>query len=221
MKKLVFTLIVSLLSSTISFSQVEEAIKPMSIGVENSLNIRLLNADEKEVEKLWKTHIKDYKGTTKKDRKSGETLTDDALVPELSANTVDMYIKMNTIGEEVLFSLWVDLGGEFLSSSKHPAKYGQAEKILLLFALEVSQKVISDELAAEEETLKKQEKELVKLEKENAKLLEDIEMYKQKIVDAEAAVQTNITNQDSTKVSIENQKVVVEKVKRKLEAVKN
>lgn len=221
MKKLIFTLIIALLGTSISFAQVEEADKPMSTGVENSLNIRLLNANEKDVEKLWKAYIKEYKGKTKKDRRTGEIFTDDALIPEISANTVDLYAKMNTVGEEVLFSVWTDLGGEFLSSASHPDKYNQAEKMLLLFALEVSGKVISDELSAEEDTLKKHEKELTKLEKENTKLHQDIEMYKQKILEAEAAIETNVANQENTKVAIEKQKVVVEKVKTKLEAVKN
>ena len=88
MKKLIFTLVIALLGSVISFAQVEEAGKPMTAGVENSLNIRLLNANEKDVEKLWKAHIKSYKGKTKKDRKSGETFTDNALVPEISSNTI-------------------------------------------------------------------------------------------------------------------------------------
>ena len=42
MKKLIFTLVIALLGSVISFAQVEEAGKPMTAGVENSLNIRLL-----------------------------------------------------------------------------------------------------------------------------------------------------------------------------------
>lgn len=221
MKKLIFTLVIALLGSVISFAQVEEAEKPMTTGVENSLNIRLKNANEKDVEKLWKSHIKLYKGKTKKDRKSGEIFTDDALVPELSSNTIDMYAKMATVGDEVMFTVWYDLGGEFLSSATHPDKYGQAEKMLLLFALKVSGKVISDELSVEEGTLKKQEKELVKLEKENTKLHQDVEMYKQKILEAEAAIESNVANQDNTKAAIENQKVVVGKVKTKLEAVKN
>ena len=221
MRKLIFTLIFALLGFVISFAQVEESEKPMTSGVENSLNIRLKNANEKDVEKLWKAHIKAYKGKTKKDRRSGEIFTDDALVPELSSNTIDLYAKMATVGEEVMCTTWFDLGGEFLSSATHADKYGQAEKILLLFALKVSAKVISDELAAEEGTLKKQEKELVKLGKENTKFHQDIEMYKQKILEAEAAIELNVANQENTKTSIENQKVVVEKVKKKLEAVKN
>lgn len=222
MKKSIFTtLLFVFVCSSLIFAQVEEAEKPMSTGVENSLNIRLLDASEKDVERLWKAHIKEYKGKTKKDRRSGEIFTDDATVPSLSANTIDMYAKMNKVGNEVLFSVWYDLGGQFLSSSTHPDKYGQAEKMLLLFALEVSKKVISDELASEEGTLKKQEKDLEKLEKENAKLHSDIEMYKQKIAEAELAIEQNVVNQDNKKVEIENQKGKVQQVKTKLEAVKN
>lgn len=215
------TLFFAISCTFFSFAQVSEAEKPMSTGVENALSIRLLNTTEKDVEKIWKTYTKDYKGKMKKDRKTGEIFTDNANIPELSSNTVDLFAKMTTVGEEVMFSVWFDLGGSFLSSQTHADKYGQAEKILLLFALEVSQKTITDELGSEEDILKKQTKELEQLEKENTKLHSNIEDYKKKIAEAEAAIEKNVAEQENKKVEIQKQEVVVGKVKKKLSEVKN
>lgn len=203
------------------FGQVEEGVKAFSAGSENALTIRIPNSNQKEVEKLWKKYLKPYKGKTKRDRKSKEYFTDDATIPDLSMNTIDVYALANEAGNEVIFSVWFDLGGGFLSSSTHPDTYPQAEKMMLLFALEVSEKVIGDDLKSEEKNLKKMEKDLVKLQKRKEGLLRDIENYKQRIKDAEAAIKQNEVEQINAGKAIENQKLKVDDVKKKLEAVQN
>jgi Skp family chaperone for outer membrane proteins len=189
MKNMSLIMFCLLFSISFTFAQVQEAEKPMSSGVENSLNIVIPDANKKEVEKRWKKFIKPYKGKTKKSRKTNEIFTDDATIPELSANSVDLYAKITEAGNEVMFSVWFDLGGGFLSSYTHPDQYSAAEKVMILFALDVSAKVITDQLKDEEKALKKREKELTKLKKENAKLHQDIKDYKQKILDAEGRVE--------------------------------
>ncbi len=217
MKQPIAMLLFVLFCYSISFGQVEETQKTMSEGVENSLNIRIPNAKAKTVEKLWKKHMKPYKGKTKRIRKTKEIFSDNASIPQLSSNDVDVYVKIVEAGDEILFSAWFDLGGGFLSSETHPDKYGSAEKMLLLFALDVSKVVIKRELDDEEDTLKKYGKQLTKLEKQKAKLLKDIENYKAKIKAAEAAVEQNEANQENKRQDIENQKAKVGTVKGKLE----
>lgn len=221
MKQPIVTLLFVLFCFSISFGQVEEAQKPMSTGVENSLSIIIPGAKAKTVEKLWKKQLKSYKAKTKKMRKTKELFTDDAAIPQLSSNDVDVYAKVVETSDEVLFSVWFDLGGGFLSSETHPEKYGEAEKMLLLFALEVSKTVIKGELDNEQDVLKKYGKQLTKLEKEKARLLKDIENYKAKIKAAEAAVEQNEANQENKKQDIENQTGKVETVKKKLEELEN
>jgi Skp family chaperone for outer membrane proteins len=221
MKSPILTLLALIFCFSVSLAQVQEAEKPMSTGVENSLNIVIPDAKKKDVEKLWKKYVKPYKGKTKKSRKTGEIFTDDATIPELSANTVDLYAKITEVGDEVMFSVWFDLGGGFLSSYSHPDRYSAGEKVMLFFALEVSGKVISDELKEDEKLLKKKEKELAKLKKENTKLHQSIENYKQKIKEAEAAIKQNEANQANKEAEIAQQREKVEATNRRLEAVKN
>ena len=221
MKKLLFTTLLLIGCFAFTFGQIEEAKKPMSMGVETAYNIVIPGAKAKDVEKIWKDYIKKYRGKTKKSRKTGETLTDDATIPELSANSIDVYVKTNEVNGEVLFSVWFDVGGGFLSSETHPDKTSSAQKIVLLFAIEVSKHMTQDELKGEQKTLGKLEKELQKLEKQNLKLHEDIEAFKQKIMEAEAAIEQNKLDQENKKIEITNQTEKVGTVKKKLEELDN
>ena len=221
MKKLIFTTFLTLACFAISFGQIEEAQKAMSTGVETAFSIVIPDASEKDMEKIWKSYMKPYKGKTKKSRKTNEFFTDNATIPELSSNSVDVYAKMNEVNGEVLLSVWFDLGGGFLSSETHPDKVSAAQILILQYALEVSKKATGDELKSEKKNLKKLGKELTKLEKVNTKLHQDIEMYKRKIKEAEANIKKNDAEQVNKNEEINNQKEKVEGVKKKLEELDN
>jgi hypothetical protein len=165
--------------------------------------------------------MKPYKGKTKKNRKTKEIFTDNATIPQLSSNSIDVYAKMNEVNGEVLLSVWFDLGGGFLSTETHPDKASAAQILVLQYALEVSKKTTGDELKNEEKNLKKLEKDLAKLEKENSTFHKNIEMYKKKIQEAEANIKNNEAEQVNKNGEIENQKGKVETVKKKLEELDN
>ncbi len=221
MKKLFFITFLTLACFVISFGQIEEAQKAMSTGVETAFSIVIPDASEKDMGKIWKSYMKPYKGKTKKSRKTNEFFTDNATIPELSSNSVDVYAKMNEVNGEVLLSVWFDLGGGFLSSETHPDKVSAAQILILQYALEVSKKATGDELKSEKKNLKKLGKELTKLEKVNTKLHQDIEMYKKKIKEAEANIKKNEAEQVNKNKEINNQKEKVEGVQKKLEELDN
>lgn len=221
MKKSILTTFLSIVCFAISFGQIEEAQKAMSTGVETAFSIVIPDASEKSMEKIWKSYMKPYKGKTKKNRKTSEIFTDNATIPELSSNSVDVYVKMNEVNGEVLLSVWFDLGGGFLSSETHPDKVNAAQIFVLQYALAVSKKATGDELKNEEKNLKKLEKDLARLEKENSTLHKNIEMYKKKIEEAEASIKNNETEQVDKKDEIENQKEKVGDVKKKLGQLDN
>lgn len=221
MKKLIFTTFLTIACFAISFGQIEESQKAMSTGVETAFSIVIPDASEKDMEKIWKSYMKPYKGKTKKNRKTKEIFTDNATIPQLSSNSIDVYAKMNEVNGEVLLSVWFDLGGGFLSTETHPDKASAAQILVLQYALEVSKKTTGDELKNEEKNLKKLEKELAKLEKENSTFHKNIEMYKKKIQEAEANIKNNEAEQVNKNGEIENQKGKVETVKKKLEELDN
>lgn len=215
-------------TATWSFAQsavVKEGNNSMSLGSYNALSVELPGTETKEVEKAWDKFIDEYKGKTKKDKKSGEIFTDNATIKSWGNNTVDIYAKVTpssaakgALGNKL--DVWFDLGGAYLSSSTHQDKYKYAEKMLQDFALSVSRTMIEEELKEQQKNLKKEEKTLTDLEKDKAGLEKDIESYKEKIKKAESDIEANIAKQKEQAAAIEKQKAVVSEVQKKLDSLK-
>jgi len=220
MRNLLVVAVLTFCATTLTQAQVVEEIRGMSAGSENSLSISLNEPNAKVVTKLWTRFVKDLKGKgkTKRDRKTKEIFTDDISFAMISgSNTMDMYATISPSGEKSNLTVWYDLGGTYLSSSEHPEKYVEGEKLLYKFALVVARDVVERELKEEEKTLKKMNGELGKLQKENNKLLESIEEYKRKIVEAENGVVKNDEEQVRKNNEIELQNEVIKQVKARLD----
>ncbi|MDZ7876848.1 MAG: hypothetical protein U5L45_04215 [Saprospiraceae bacterium] len=200
-----------------ALTTVREGERVMSQGSKNALTIDLPKTTLKEAEKLWKEYAKQFKGDTKKDKKSGELFTDNAMIAAVGgANTVDMYAKFSESSDITTVGLWIDLGGAYVGSKEFSDKYAEAEKILQNFALSVVREQTKKQLSDQQDDLKKQEKVQKKLEDKNADLLKDIENWKKKIAQAEADIITNGKQQEEQKAKIETQKKLVDEIAKKL-----
>ncbi len=217
MKKVFGLTLAFSLMTIIAFAQVMEGEANMSEGTNNALSIEIpTEGNIKTFGKLWAKYMKQY-GKTKRVRKTKEYFSDNASIAGMSTNAVDVYAKI----EGGLIKVWFDLGGAYLNSMDHPDGYATGEKILLKFALEVKSYLVNEELEAEQKRLKKMQSKLKKLQKRKATLEANIESWKQKIMEAEEEIGTNVSTQEQTEMQIEEQQGVVEGVKQKLEDIGN
>lgn len=228
----IFTCLFILFSISSSWAQIEATIKEetrsMSKGSFNCLILDLPGTNAKEVAKAWQKYIKSYKGKTKFDRKNDEYITDDAVIKDMSDNTVDISAKVVTKGDvgcELV--VWYNLGVTYLSSNEHADRYPAGEAVLKGFTKEVSLSLVEAELKDEEKKLKELADELKKMEKDQEGLEKDIESYKktiaemeQKIKDAETGIEESKTSQGTKKTEISEQTTVIEEVKQRLESIK-
>ncbi len=204
-------------SAISNVSQVREGDRLMSQGNKNSLTVDMNNVPIKVVEKYWKEYAKQFKGDTKKDRKTDEWFTDNALVPALGgANTVDMYTKFTDNGNSTNMAMWVDLGGAYINQKDFKEKYDATEKIMLDFALSVNREQTKTLLNDQQDEQKKMEREQRNLEKKNTNLHNDIDDWKKRITKAEGELQVNLKSQEDQKKKIENQQKLVEEIQKKL-----
>jgi hypothetical protein len=181
------------------------------------LTVIIYEASESDVEKAWKSLMKDY--DAKVSTKDG-VFADNAKITEISANTVDVYALTAKTDDGIKLTVAIDLGGVFLSSSTHSAEYKAAEKIIKNFAITVSKKAVEEKLDDASDAQKKLESDLKDLEKKNTRLHNDIEGYKNKITEAEKDIEDNVKDQETTTKSIEAQKKVVEEIQKKLDGIK-
>ncbi len=208
-------------AAPVAVSLVKESERSMSQGSKNGLSLDLPKTTAKFAEKLWKDYVKQYKGDTKKDKKTDEWFTDNALIAGIGgANTVDMYAKFSESGETTNVGLWIDLGGAYVGSKDFKDKYAETEKILTGFLAVVQKEQTKEMLNEQADALKKLEKQQSKLEKDNVGLHDDIENWKKKIAKAEEDIKTNVKTQEDTKKKIEDQKKLVDEIQKKLSTMK-
>lgn len=211
----------ALFPSVAAVAQVTEGEKLMSQGSKNALTVDLPKVTVKYAEGIWKDFMKPYKGKLARDKKNDEWLSDNATIVNVGgANTVDVYSKFAQMGDNTQVSIWIDLGGGYVSSKDYKEKYVEAEKLLLSYALEVAKSQTKEQLEAEQKNERRMEKELKGLEKDNVSLHKDIENWKSKIAKAEQEILTNSKNQEVTKLRIAEQRKLIEEINKKLESLK-
>lgn len=210
-----FCFLVFLLVFGAAHAQVKEEKRSMSQGVQNALLLNLPNTNDKLAEKVWKTFVEQYGGTTKKVK--DEWFTDNALMPAINGdNTVDLYARFSGSAADATIALWIDMGGAYVSSEEASAKYAEAEKIMLLYSLEVARQVIQLELDDQDKELKRLELMKKKLERDNEQYHQDIENAKQKIARAESNIEENLKSQELTRQKIDEQRKKIQGIQKKL-----
>lgn len=215
MKSLIATMI---LSACFLFSQaqIQEVVQNMSQGSKNGLSVNLTSTDVKTVEAAWTKFLKDYKGKTKKNKKSNEVFTDNAEIKKMSSNTVDVYAQAVDNGEDVNFTVWFDLGGAYVSANSHPDAFTYSKQMLSDFSKTVSSAAIEVEVKMEEDVYKKLESEMKSLEKEMKNYEDEITKCEQKIEAAKANIAENKTAQAVKVKELEVQKDKLEAAQEKL-----
>lgn len=198
--------------------EVRESNEKIGGGSNNALTVMIYIDDKDAVEKAWKSKMKDLgaKVSTKEDM-----FGDDAKTKAMGPNTFDMYARAEVVkGEGIKLIVAVDLGGAFMSSSKHSDQYKVFRDILYEFAVKLTKDHLADNAAVEEKKLSKLEDQQKDLEKDNKDLKGDIEDYKKKIAEAEDKIKKNEEEQKKKKSEIDEQKKTTEAAKQKLNAVK-
>jgi DNA-directed RNA polymerase beta' subunit len=218
MKRLLFIafFLTQLLSST--WSQIKEEANAMSQGVANSFSLVLPDVQKKLADDLWKDYIKKYGGKYKFDRKQNEHQSLEAVIGTLSLEEkLNIYASIKEVGSDLVFTLWIQSGNEYISSRDNADKYEAIELQMQHFAREVAREKLRLQLRDEEKQLSKIEQELQRLVRKKESLELEIEKARKRIEEAERDIQTNIEDQGKTEVSIKSQQEIVRELKQKLQ----
>jgi hypothetical protein len=199
-------------------AQVTEQLKGMSQGAQNALSVEIQQADEKLVGEVWKNFMKDrYRAKLKWDRRTKEHFADDANIPGIGlGNTVDVYAVAEPRGSNVWFTVWFDLGGAYLSAQRHPDRYPAAESLLLEFQREMTREKVRQELKAEEDNLRRMQKDLERLKVAHERSHKEIEKAREAIRKAESDIAQNEEEQEAIIHQINRQQSAIDAVMRRL-----
>lgn len=220
MRKLtLFAAAVSL--SFISWGQkisVHEQNEDLGKGKNNALVVTIYGADPGDVEKDWKSMMKDY--NAKVSTSKGIMFADNALIKDMGNNTIDIYTRFDEKKDEIDMVVSFDLGGAYMSSSQHPDKYKIAEKIMHDFAVKETAAALADKQKVQQKALDKLNSQEKDLEKDNKNLNSDIEDHQNRIKKDQDNIVKNKDDQAKKQTEISNQQKVVDDLAKQAKEVK-
>jgi len=231
MKKIIFAVALLMVFTQIAVAQmtakgitkvnVMESQENMSLGKNNAMVVTLEGVDDKTAGDVWEDFLKDYYGVkTDWERKQKEWFSDDANIPAIGGATpLDIHAAANERGDKVEFTVWFNLGNDFLNSTDYAEQYAEAEKLMEGFTLEVRKVMVREELDEQEKELKNLEKDLERLESKNDRYHKDIEKAEEAIEEAKRNIAENEAEQENMRQRIEMQKEVVKNVEEKLKKI--
>ncbi len=214
-----FLVLLVFAGSEVLTAQVTSQRMNMSRGDNDAMILELPTAEEKLVGNLWPDWLKEnYKVKTRKVKKTkGELESLNFSIPGVSTGgKVDMYSSVRTSGGGSELMVWIATTDGYVSPELGSARYVEAEKMLMRFALAVSRAQIELELKEQEKELKNLEKELDKIRKAKDGFEKDIADAEKAIEEAKANIERNLGEQDSKGSEIEAQIEKIEATKRKL-----
>lgn len=210
---------VLLASATSVFAQSQfttnEVRQFMSKGEQNGIEINLNGtkpSDAKDAVEKWG---KKMKAKIVTDKKNPEIFIDNAQMPTVSANTLDIYAIVTPIENGSKLTIYTDLGGAFVSSAAYGTQYAGLDAALKKFAKDQAIVVVEDQQKAEEKILKSLNGDLKDLGKDKDGYLKDIEKAKELIQKREQEILKNDADQKAKQQQISLQQQIIETVKQK------
>ncbi len=211
----IFILFLGLTNGLKSQDAVEKKIS-MSLGPQNAYYVEIPGANKKLAQKTFEEFIKEY-GKIKENGKAKEYFMMATKIPVINGSSpVDLYAKFDDGKDMATAYVFVDLGGAFINTVDNPSQSASLKQFMYDYFISVRKKVVAEELKAEEKNLSSLEKDLKKLKNKNEDYHNDIAKAKQKILEAEKNIESNVIEQENKNKELDTQKAVVEKVTEKL-----
>lgn len=189
--------------------EIDEAARALNGGTYHSFHFELPDVSKKDAETQWKKFMDDFKAKSKFDRKTSIWFSDNAKIPQLSDNTVDVYasiIEDSNPNKRTSVIAWFDLGGAYVNPETHPTQTAYTRAMLTEYAMSTSRSHAMAILKGQEKTLKDFQSELSSLEKDNSNYRKELEKAKALIAKLNKDIEINELDQKKMKESIEKQR---------------
>ena len=194
---------------------VNEVRQFMSKGEQNGMEIILNGSTADDAKSALEKWAKKLKAKVVSSKKSPEVFIDNAQLPTVSANTVDMYATVTPVDNGAKLTIFSDLGGAFISSSAYSTQYAGMEALIRKFAKGRAIDVVDEQLKNEEKTLKTINSDLKDLTHKKQDYIKEIEKAKALIQQREQDIIKNDADQAAKQQQISLQQQIIETVKTK------
>ncbi len=217
MKKILPLALLLIFTAMYSFAQktiIRNETADIAGGTYPASLVTLENTELEKVEKAFSSYLKKQKG--KQEKSDGLIFQDNAMVKDISPDTIDIYAAFKSSGKDVTIIMAVNRNGHFINNERGSAQ--GVEELLYEFAVDFRKEQASEELEIVEKALNAMEKNHDKLVDSMEDLKKDNEEMKQKISDNEAVIKENQEKISKSKAELSTQQ---ELVKSKAAALKS
>jgi hypothetical protein len=197
-------------------TKVEESVVKIAGGNNNALTVLISEANQKSVTNEWISYMKNNKAKVKGKK---EIFADDAILPLLSPNSVDVYAIITQSKNDVKLIVAFDLGGAFLSSKAHPFQYEAAEKMIYDFSVNISKQNVQSSMATEKKNMSTLEKRKSKLAKSNSSMQKSNQKMNQQIESNEKSINSNQKEIENIDKELKDIKGRMENLEKKFKAI--
>lgn len=196
----------------------DEKTEKMSVGKVNCLVFNIPYASKDDIVEDWKDLMKKAKA---KVSGKDEIFADNASFPEISANTIDFYFRLEKDKDDMYTAIVaLDLGGAFLNSKDHPEGYAAAKKMLLSFAKDLASEALKNQIKNQESKISKLNDNIKDLEKENRKLQKEIENCESTIKENKEKISSNEKEIQKINDQFNKEKEILEGLNKNLNKIK-
>lgn len=198
-------------------AQITEDRRTMALGEQPALILQVQHADEKWLEREWRSFMGTY-GRVRKVKRASEYWVEGTQIMDIGgADPINVYGRTEKAVDGATMLMWVDLGGRFLNSIDHPQRWQAAKNMLKDFHHQIKVELVEIELEEQQDQLSDLESDLKKLERANEGYHRDIEKAEEVIKKARENIMQNQVEQETARQQITAQAALVNAVKQKLE----
>lgn len=187
----------------------------MSKGEQNGIEVILNGTKPDEAKDAISKWAKKMKAKVVMDKKNPEIFIDNAQIPTVSANVVDMYAIVTPVDNGSKVTIFTDLGGAFITSAAYGSQYAGMEALMKKFARDQAIAVVEEQLKMEDKNLKTLNGNLKDLIKDKEGYIKDIEKAKALIQQREQDIIKNDADQAAKQQQISIQQQIIETIKTK------
>lgn len=217
--QLIIAALIAVFSATNAQAQtnfvVNEIRQYMSKGEQTGFEVYLATTSPENARDAFEKWMKKQKAKVTIDKKSPEMFVDNAMIPAVSTNALDMYVTAVPAEKGSKLTVFVDLGGAFISSAAYPQQYAAFEAALKKFAKDQAIFAVEQLQKDEEKILKTLQDNLADLVKAKADHIKEIEKAKALIQQREQDIIKNDADQAAKQQQIQLQQQIIETVKQK------
>lgn len=178
----------------------------MSLGTRPAYTTKVKDVSEKKAVQVWEDFLKDEFGAKPKSVKgSDELMAEGAKDKNISKDEFNIYSLTKVSGNDVVITVWFDLGSGFLNKATSSSAHETAKAKLADYNYAVQRYLASEAVEKEEDKLKDAEKVLSRLIDDAESIQKDIRNYEDKIEKAKRDLEKNKTEQDVAKSALDNQ----------------